>query len=131
MDISHLLARLFGIVLIVVYGGLLLNQKFYKRVWNDVFEQPLILFLSGFMALILGLIVTQVHNVWTLDWRVLMTLLGWMLVFQGVIRILFPEFVLKMAKRLLSSNRFLFIQIASIMMILIGSYLTLKGFFFF
>lgn len=128
MDISHLLARLFGIVLVVTYGGLLINRKFYTSIWQNLLQQPLLLFISGFMALVLGLIVIQVHSIWALDWRGLITFLGWLMVFQGIMRLVFPETVLKIIKKIIDNQNFLFIHIVSVIMFLIGLYLTYVGF---
>lgn len=128
MDISHLLARLFGLVLVVIYGGLLINQKFYTSIWQNLLQQPLLLFISGFMALVLGLIVIQVHSIWALDWRGLITFLGWLMVFQGTMRLVFPETVLKIVKKIIDNQNFLFINIVSVIMLLIGLYLTYVGF---
>lgn len=126
MDVSHTLARMFGIVFIVMYGGLLVNNKFYFRIWKDILHQPLLLFFSGFIALILGLLVIQFHNIWTPDWKGLITLFGWLMFFQGVFRIVLPETVLKLASKI--TDHKMFINIASVVMLLIGLYLTSVSF---
>jgi hypothetical protein len=129
MDTSILLARLFGITMIVVYSSLLINRTFFKRIWQELPQQPLLLFLSGFIALILGLLVIQVHNVWTADWKGIITLLGWAMIFQGIMRILFPETVLSLAKKMFESKYLAFIDIIAALLLIVGLYLTYIGYF--
>jgi hypothetical protein len=62
------------------------------------------LFLSGFIALILGLLIVVSHNVWVLDWRLLITLFGWFGVIKGIIRITFTEFSVKHGEKLLKND---------------------------
>lgn len=125
MDV--LLARIFGIVLIVAYGGVLLNLVYYKRLWSEIPRCPLVLFLSGFIALVLGLITLQLHNVWTFDWRGLITLLGWVLVINGAWRLLFPEKALALVEKFANGSNGTVYAISGLMFA-IGAYLTLVGF---
>ena len=46
MEISHELAPLLGIMMIVIYGGYLLNQKFYQQFWQNIADLPIILFFQ-------------------------------------------------------------------------------------
>ncbi len=128
MEISHLIARIMGIMMIVLYGGVLLNQKFYQGLWHDIAKHPISLLLSGFISLLVGLLIIQVHSVWTTDWRVLITLLGWLLILSGIARILVPHSVLRLSRKVfeLGPN---FINGTSGVMLLLGLYLTYKGFF--
>lgn len=128
MDTSHLLARVLGMTFIVMYGGLLINHKFYRRIFQKLPQEELGLLLSGFIALIIGLLIIQVHSIWTFDWRGLITLFGWLIFLQGVVRILFPEQVLRLAQKIVNSKNSLFLTSASIIMFLIGLYLAYHGF---
>ena len=129
MEISHELARLLGIMMIVIYGGYLLNQKFYQQFWQNIADLPVILFLSGFIALLCGLLIIQSHNIWVWDWKVLITLLGWMLILSGITRIVFPKTVLKIAQKLMENSP-TFVNIVVGILLLIGFYLTYKGFIY-
>lgn len=127
MDTSHMLARIFGIILIVLYSGVLLNQQLYKDIWEDVLKRPIILIFSGFINLLLGLLVVQSHSIWTFDWRGLVTLLGWLLIVSGVLRLLFPEHVLRFSRQLMERYP-MFLRYSAIVFLLIGVYLTIMGF---
>jgi len=53
-------------------------------------------FLSGWVLLPLGLITIILHNVWVADWRVIITITGWAVIFKGVTRIGFPKVTQKL-----------------------------------
>lgn len=128
MEISYLLARVMGLVFLVTYSGVLINYQYYRRTWREIAKQPLILFLSGFIALLLGLLIIQVHNIWRADWRALVTFLGWLMFAQGIFRIVFPETVLRITQSVIEKKTFLIASCA--VMLLIGIYLVFKGFGF-
>ena len=44
--------------------------------------------LSGFFCLPAGLAIVLVHNFWVADWPILVTILGWLCVIGGAIRII-------------------------------------------
>ena len=39
------------------------------------------------------LAIVNLHNVWTKDWRTLLTLIGWCAVGDGILRVVAPEFI--------------------------------------
>lgn len=61
---------------------------------NDMFailDNRTLTFFAGMLSLILGLITVILHNYWTYDARMLITLFGWMAIAKGVVRIAFPD----------------------------------------
>jgi uncharacterized membrane protein len=45
------------------------------------------------------------HNVWVPNWRVLITLLGWLMLVRGAARILFTDRVMEFAKTVVRNKR--------------------------
>lgn len=119
MDISHILARIFGVVFIVMYGGMILNHRYYREVYGQIIQQPIILFLSGFIGLVLGVVTLEIHPIWVFDWRLIITLIGALMTLQGIIRIFFPKQVLSLAKGLLKEENY------NILIYLFGSFFIL------
>ncbi len=126
MDISHLLARVLGVSLIVIYTGMLLNRNFFRMVRAAV-EQPLTIYLTGFLSFIPGLLIVNVHNIWTPNWQGIITFLGWVLVVTGALRLLFPEKLTHFALKMLNGST-VFLNIVAGTMVIIGLYLTYVGF---
>ena len=52
-----------------------------------------------------GLAIVLTHNVWVANWRVLITLIGWLMLIRGAVRILAPEMIMGYATRLLRNKQ--------------------------
>ena len=80
---SKLIARLMGPVLLVMgLGmalGLWLSPDTFNGVMRDFMGNLAIIWLIGILALVAGLAIINAHNLWIGDWRVLITILGWLL----------------------------------------------------
>jgi len=50
-----------------------------------------LLFLSGLLAMLGGVAMLLVHNIWTADRRVIITVLTWLTAIGGALRILWPQ----------------------------------------
>ncbi len=127
MDTSLLLARIIGISFIVIYGSVLFNQKFFEHAWKNFLQQPILLFITGFLSLVLGLIIIQIHTIWTPDWKGVITGIGWLLLISGIIRVVFPTIVLQIHYRILHSSH-TWINVVAGILFLLGLYLTYIGF---
>jgi hypothetical protein len=55
-------------------------------------DSPLVL-VSGVLAMTAGLSIVNTHNVWVLEWTLIVTLFGWALVLGGASRIVAPSIV--------------------------------------
>lgn len=94
MDRSRALARILGPVLMVPALGALLNLGTYQRLIEEFAASPMLCYLGGFMALLMGLVILELHSQWEARWSVIITILGWITVIKGVALILFPGLVL-------------------------------------
>ncbi|MCA9651249.1 MAG: hypothetical protein H6712_22805 [Myxococcales bacterium] len=62
--------------------------------WNlDAFESqiPPVVYLNGTIVFVVGLGIVRVHNRWQRGWPLLVTLVGWLAVLGGLVRMMFPE----------------------------------------
>lgn len=126
MDDSHLLARIIGISFITIYSSVLLNKKFFFRIWQDLSSHPILLLFSGLLQLVFGLIIVNIHPIWHANWQGLITFLGWLFLAGGISRILLPEFIIQLSKKLMKNE--VILSISAAFMLLIGIYLTYIGF---
>lgn len=81
----------FACALIVVSTSLLLRPRAWIIASASAAIHPLAPILSGLYALLFGLAVVILHNVWVADVRVLVTVLGWVAVASGTMLLLAPE----------------------------------------
>jgi len=99
METSYFLAKLFGAVLFAVGLGLVFNQKYYQKLFKDVIKNGELLFISGWIALPAGIALVTSHNVWDGPWWVtLLTVLGWAILFKGVMLFVAPEWMQEVGK---------------------------------
>jgi hypothetical protein len=101
MQTSVFLARLIGPVLLIAGIGLLANRRAFNAMAQDVLRSHALVYLFGLIDLAIGLAIVLTHNVWVADWRVLITLMGWLSIVRGTVRIVFPDQVMKLGARLL------------------------------
>lgn len=125
MELSLFLAKVMGLYLLAVGIALLLNQQAFKKYAEQVFRDPLLILFKTAVALIIGVLLINVHNVWVQDWRVVITIIGWTSFVIGLGMIV-PKTVMKWSKHMLNENVF---SIASIVTIIIGAYLSYVGFY--
>ncbi|MBU1992507.1 MAG: hypothetical protein ABH856_02325 [Patescibacteria group bacterium] len=91
MELSLLMAKLLGVVYIVVGLGMLINKDGYKDMMGDIYKNSLMLYMGGVMALVVGLLLVMYHNLWVSSWEVIITILGWLALLKGLLLLLAPK----------------------------------------
>jgi hypothetical protein len=90
-QLPSFLAKLLGPILVVVAAGVLMNRKSLGALAQGLLGNPALLFLLGFLDFVSGLAIVLIHNVWVADWWIIITLLGWLLLVRGMVRILISD----------------------------------------
>lgn len=103
MQASIFLAKLLGPTMTVIGLAALLNARRFRDYAREFIDHPALLFLSSIILLPAGIALVLVHNVWAADWRVIVTIFGWLLILSSIIRLLVPGFVTAQAHRVLSA----------------------------
>jgi hypothetical protein len=96
MEISMYLARFWG-SLFIILGLSSVLAKFLGRV-IEYTEDKSITISTGYITFLLGLITVTLHSVWVTDWRVAVTILGWVTLLKGIEKIALPDRVNKKAQ---------------------------------
>jgi hypothetical protein len=122
---SVFLARLIGPVFVAVGVGLLINFPAYQAIVADFLRSYALVYVSGVIVLVAGLAIVNVHNIWTRDWRVIITILGWLMTIGGIIRIVAPRFVMSVTASMFSHT---YAVIAGICLVLLGAFLAYQGY---
>ncbi len=120
------IARLIGPSLVVIGVGVSLNEANYAAMITEAAHSPTLIYLSGLLTLPLGLAILNVYRAWTADWRVVITILGWLLAIGGVIRIVLPQFTATLATALYSTSAGL--TVFAVVMLVLGGYLSFEGY---
>ena len=104
MQTSIFLAKLIGPALLIVGIGVLLNQSYYRAMTTQFVASRPLFYVAAVIGVVAGLAIVLVHNVWTPNWRVLITLLGWINLLRGAVSILLPEQSFAFAARTVASK---------------------------
>jgi uncharacterized membrane protein len=109
MQTSVFLAKLIGPFLAIVGLSVLINADAFRRIVKDFLKSPGLVFLSGMLTVPPGLAIVLTHNVWVANWPVLVTLVGWLALTTGAIRVATPAGVIKTAKKVTANKNFPYI----------------------
>lgn len=90
MDNSIFLAKFWGWYLIIFFLILSFNPKRIKQIFTDLNDEKFLI-LTAFIAIIGGLVNILFHNVWELNWKIIVTLIGWVSLFIGLALFIFPN----------------------------------------
>jgi len=126
MQTSIFLARLIGPALLVVGVGILLNQNYYRGMTKEFVASRPLFYLASIIGVLAGLAIVLVHNVWVLNWRVLITLFGWINLIRGALSILLPEQSFAYGGRMMAGKNMP--MIAGAVALLIGLTLSYFGY---
>lgn len=93
MTLSTFVARVLGLVLIVIGLGVLLEGETYRSMATEYLRDTPLIYFSGVVMLAVGLAIVIGHNLWVADWRVLVTIFGWLFLIDGVLHLLAGSWV--------------------------------------
>jgi hypothetical protein len=94
---SLFLAKALGIYFIVISVAYIANKNTFIPLVIDMTHNPGLLLLSGVIALIIGILFVVSHNIWVKDWRLIITISGWMALLKGINIIIFPHFLINLS----------------------------------
>jgi len=126
MDTSLLLARVIGPYMLIAGIGLFISRDKYLSLLDELQGQTLLMMVMGAFTLILGLLMVQFHNIWVMDWRVLITLVGWSALIKGAIAMAIPGAMNAIADKYKNNTGLLNIQAA--LALLFGVFMSYMGY---
>jgi hypothetical protein len=126
MKTSRVVARMLGGMLFISGAGILLNSEGYRATGDEFLRGVGLIYMSGVMALVAGLAIVNLHNVWTKDWRTLLTLIGWFAVIDGILRVVVPEFIQRFDAWYIAQPGFL--TGSGLIVLALGVFVSFKGY---
>ena len=98
MELSLYLARAWGLFIVIVCVALIFNKDKYTKMIKTIKADDPLLFISAFFAVGLGAAQIVGYNVWTSDWRGIVTLFGWASLFKGLGILFMPQYTERFGK---------------------------------
>ncbi|MBT6253630.1 hypothetical protein HOI83_00105 [Candidatus Uhrbacteria bacterium] len=125
MELSILLGKV--IALYMIFEGLLLisRKKDIPLLLKEFKKNDKVLLTFGAIGIIAGLFMILNHNIWESDWRVIVTIVGWIALIKGLAAWFLPDMMVKWSGYWTNRNH---IVTAAIVVLAIGLYLGYHAF---
>lgn len=122
-ETSIFLAKFWGWYLIIFFLILSFNPKRIIQVIKDLEDQKFVIVIS-FVAIVIGLLNILFHNIWEDDWRLIITLIGWLALLIGLSLFIFP----KRTVLYLDYLNIKFVQVIYMLLFFLGLFLLNMGY---
>jgi len=126
MPAATFIARLVGPLFAALGLGLLLNATFYAAAVGEGAHSPVLIAIAGMATLVAGLAILNAYRAWTADWRVLVTVIGWIFIIAGLIRLILPTLAETLAPAVYSGPAAL--MVAGVVVLIVGGILSFEGY---
>ena len=118
MEKSKSIAGIVGPTLIIM---VLSELKVWNATLYDTQIVPLV-YLSGVLFFVAGLSIVRKHNIWAWGWQTFITIIGWLGLVLGIVRMFLPQMYVAKFKN------DIFAFVVELILILIGFILTVKAY---
>jgi len=121
MEISIFFARLWGSFFMIFGALFIITKQLGKTI--EMTDDKAFVISTGYITFLMGLVTVILHNVWELNWKIIITLLGWSTLIKGIMKIGFPEKIHKEAQRFKKKQ-----IVSAVILILLGLWLFWMSF---
>ena len=125
MELTTLLLRLFGPVMLVIALGFALNQKHYKGMYKSLDKHPQFVLLISFLTLFFGVWVLLHHNLWGTPEEIVVSLIGWGALIKGLLLALMPAQMIKFVGKCMSGST---LPVMSFVLGVVGVFVSYLGY---
>lgn len=117
---SVMMGRILAPILVISGLALLFNPAMIRGMLDEVSKgkQYLVLFMTGFFTLVLGVLMVGAHNVWVWNWTLIITILSWATLIKGVSLMLVPGLSASVSQSVKNSTG---------LMVVAGLFITVLG----
>lgn len=115
---SIFLAKFWGWYLIIFFVILTFNPKRIRQIFSDLKDEKFLI-TTAFVAIIIGLVNILFHNIWEPNWKIIITFIGWLSLFIGLLLFIFP----KLTVSWLEFINIKFVQVIYTLLFLLGLFL--------
>ena len=125
MEHSLFLAKLMGIVLVVGPIVKTVRHKQFVIACARAYESPTAILVIGGLVFICSTALVLSHSVWTADWRMVVTVLGWLMLSVSLLQLFVPRSMAWPMRVLPAAKYRIALDVAQL---LLGVYLVYHGF---
>lgn len=125
MDTTTFLAQFFGLYLVIAAVPILFCYSSFRERYSSFLENQGLVMITAIMVMMLGILLVLVHNVWVGDWPVIITVICWLTLLEGVAMLYCPKLSVGYFKSLTTKP---WCQIWAVFSIVLGAFLIYQGF---
>lgn len=125
--LSIFLGKLMGLSLFIFGLAMVARIENFQKAIKEISHSDAMMTLISIFPLIAGLSLVISHNIWVKDWSVVITIIGWIILIIGIMRLFFHKEIMKVMAHKYKDKSF-FITLGIILMI-VGIYLTYMAFY--
>jgi hypothetical protein len=125
---SFIFAQVFGLYFVIMAIILLSRADYYKAMIKKLKAPTAGGMLAASLWLFVSLFLVVMHNIWVVGPRTYITLICWLFFIRSVLWLAAPERMLHLLKKIWSGKGH---YVVCVVMMLIGIYLMLRGFYLF
>jgi hypothetical protein len=108
MDISKFLGKALGLYLIIIAVAMLINTQHFITQIGQLINNSQLMFVTGFFTLLFGIFLVAAHNIWQWNWRLLITLLSWLILLKGASIVLYPQAVDQLTMQIMQNSTIMY-----------------------
>ena len=121
-DVSLILGKVIGLYLVIVGISMLARRQGWMSMVKEVRKHDATPRLIALFELLVGLFIIVVHNVWVQSWEVAVTIIGWVMLVEGVSYLILPHDA--MEKKIQFFNKRGWYAVFGIVALVLGLYLV-------
>lgn len=127
IELSKFIAKILTVLYTPFGIGMLFNGSHYKREIQKLLDNFAFLITDGMVSLLVGFLIVLYHNVFEKNWRVIITLFGYVALLKGCVITIFPQ-IAKMYKPIFKIGNIE--KIFGIFLLVLGGIFAYLGFFY-
>ena len=125
MQLSLFLAQFLGLYFLIFGLAIILRAKFFRKLCSSFVENSAAMFVGGGIGVLLGLFLVLSHNIWQDAWRILITLICWIVLLKGLFLVFFTETAQNITKMCKAHSGNIII---GVIYLVLAAYLLYQGF---
>jgi hypothetical protein len=99
MGNSVFIGSLLWPLLLIIGISLIFNTQLYLKMIKDFIKEPVALFVSAMRWFVIGLLIIQNNNIWSMTWELIITILWWLILIKSTLLLLMPNFFYNFAQK--------------------------------
>lgn len=125
MELSLFIAQMLGIYFLLLGIVALLRRKQTHEMIREIGDNKAVMWTVAIVELGVGIVLVTGHAVWT-GWPIVITVIGWAFLIEGLFYLLVPQRSVKKALRRLTRTGWF--NFGVLLTLALGVYLTVQGF---